>query len=302
MLVTSADPLLGGSDVISTGGGDDLMIGGALGDILLSSGGNDIVFGDFGSAAYSAGGTVINLASIDILYGGNDTLDAGAGNDILIGGQGHDLLYGTLSEDLLFGSFASMTLTNGLVSNIYGGPNDFLTTIMLNQFTATYIEVEDDDTTADELIDLYSALNEILYEMSALWNLDYLLDPDVFKRVFQLGGFRLGFGQNGSGEFDVITVSGVVSQLATANHDMYFDPRRISDSELVLEDDSHSLSGYQGDRQERQYPRAYHEAAMNELGDFADHISAPMALGLGILGLQATGRRQFRSPRSSGRF
>jgi Ca2+-binding RTX toxin-like protein len=211
-LVTSTDPLLGGSDVISTGDGFDLMIGGALGDILLSSGGNDILFGDFGKAAYSAGGTVINLASIDIIYGGNDTLDAGAGNDILIGGQGVDLLYGTLSEDLLFGSYASMTLTNGIVSNIYGGPNDFLTTIMLDQFNATFIEDEDDDDTEDQLMDLYSELMKILDEISTLWSVDYLLDPYIFKRIFQLGGFGSALGQYSFSEFDIITVSGVVSQ------------------------------------------------------------------------------------------
>ncbi|MBV5331502.1 hypothetical protein JZU69_03745, partial [bacterium] len=83
------------------------MIGGAQGDILLSAGGNDIVFGDFGMVSYSGGGTVVRIASLDILQGGDDTLNAGAGNDILIGGQGRDLLYGTLTEDLLFGSYAS---------------------------------------------------------------------------------------------------------------------------------------------------------------------------------------------------
>jgi Ca2+-binding RTX toxin-like protein len=288
--VTSTDPLLGGSDSISTGDGNDLMIGGAMGDILLSDGGNDIVFGDFGSADYSQGGTVINLSSIDLAYGGNDTLDAGAGNDILIGGQGDDLLFGSLTEDLLFGSYASMTLTNWLVSNIFADPDDFISTIMLSQFDNTYIEGEDDDETEDLLIDLYSALAEVLDEMSAIWHLDDLLDPDVFARVFQLGNYELVYGQNDSGEFDGLTLSGLASNIqGDLNHRMDYDEGIISDPEWASRDGG-SLPG--------QYLLASHEYDINADLNKSDSSEA-MLLGLGIMGLQATGRQCRRPPQST---
>ena len=48
---------------------------------LTSAGGNDVLFGDGGQVTFSAGGTVLTIQSIDILHGGNDTLDGAAGNE-----------------------------------------------------------------------------------------------------------------------------------------------------------------------------------------------------------------------------
>ena len=112
-MVITGDPLLGGNDFISTGDGTDIAMGGAFNDMVTSTGGNDILFGDGGLVTFSAGGTRLYILSVDVQFGGDDTLNGGTGNDILIGGAGRDLLYGNLSEDLLFGDNAAVTLHNG---------------------------------------------------------------------------------------------------------------------------------------------------------------------------------------------
>jgi hypothetical protein len=181
-----------------------------------------------------------------------------------------------------------MTLNNWLVSNIYGDPNDFISTIMQRQFNATYIEGEDDDAAADLLIDLYSALAQVLDEMSALWHIDYLLDPDVFRRVFQLGNFGIEFAQSGSFGFDLARLSGEIGQLESTEFDRNFEVGIISDT------------GSHDDRQKRLYLSAYQEDALTKGMSELDY-SAPMLLGLGIVGLQATGRKS-RRPQLSSRF
>jgi hypothetical protein len=76
------------------------------------------------------------IQSIDVMIGGDDTLNGGAGNDILIGGQGNDLLYGTLSEDLLFGSNVSITLSGGIVVAIEADMHDLVTEALFGSFNA----------------------------------------------------------------------------------------------------------------------------------------------------------------------
>ncbi|MCZ7598746.1 MAG: calcium-binding protein, partial [Gammaproteobacteria bacterium] len=71
--------LTGGSDLITTGGGNDVIFGGALGDRVSSSGGNNIVFGDFGEVA----GSLMRTTDPD---GGSDVITTGGGNDVIFGG------------------------------------------------------------------------------------------------------------------------------------------------------------------------------------------------------------------------
>ena len=65
---------------LSTGDGDDRLIGNALGNALAAGSGDDTLHGGAGQ---------------DSLYGGNgdDALIGGAGNDLIQGGAGHDTVY-----------------------------------------------------------------------------------------------------------------------------------------------------------------------------------------------------------------
>lgn len=86
----------GGSDVIWSSGGDDLLYGGSGYDRIDGGGGND----------YIAGG------------GGGDWLSGGAGNDILEGDSGADWLFDFEGSNLLWG--------RGGLDSLYDGAGDAL--------------------------------------------------------------------------------------------------------------------------------------------------------------------------------
>ncbi len=95
-----------GNDVIVSGSGSDLLIGGRLNngvsngaDTIFGGGGNDTIYGD---SRTSIGGT--EGSGNDLLYGGagNDTIYGGDGDDTIYGGPGDDYAYGGLGDDLIF--------------------------------------------------------------------------------------------------------------------------------------------------------------------------------------------------------
>jgi Ca2+-binding RTX toxin-like protein len=93
----------GGSDLVVTtpnvtksmtidgGSGNDMLTGGGGRNVILGGLGNDILHGAAGD---------------DILMGGsgNDDLFGGSGNDVLVGGDGNDILRGGTGRDVLIGS------------------------------------------------------------------------------------------------------------------------------------------------------------------------------------------------------
>ncbi|MFA5123537.1 beta strand repeat-containing protein [Zavarzinia sp.] len=182
----TSDPLLGGNDTLATGAGNDVAMGGAFSDLVTSAGGNDILFGDGGSVTYAGGGANVLIESVDTLFGGNDTLNAGTGADILIGGQGEDLLYGTLDEDLLFGGNVAVTLQNGLVTSIESDTQDLVTEAMFKSFNALSGEDGDKQTAAALLRDLPGYVTVVPDRLSELLRLEPLLDVTVFQNVFDL--------------------------------------------------------------------------------------------------------------------
>ncbi len=86
----SADALIGefaiGNVVEIYGGeGDDVIVGGFLGDILHGDAGNDVILG--GTQATDGADQIFGGEDKDVLFGhwGADTLDGGAGEDLLMG-------------------------------------------------------------------------------------------------------------------------------------------------------------------------------------------------------------------------
>lgn len=100
--------------VVSTGG-NDALYGRDGNDTLSGGGGNDKIYGDEG---------------VDTLNGdaGNDMLNGGIGNDILNGGTGDDLIYGADGDDVIRGNHDNDTLRGQAGDDdIYGGQGrDFL--------------------------------------------------------------------------------------------------------------------------------------------------------------------------------
>jgi Ca2+-binding RTX toxin-like protein len=102
----------GGHDVVVTtsnvnetmtidgGAGNDLLTGGGGTNLILGGSGHDTLYGGCGD---------------DVLLGGtgNDDLFGNAGDDVLVGGDGNDMLYGGSGRDLLIGSLDNDRLDGG---------------------------------------------------------------------------------------------------------------------------------------------------------------------------------------------
>lgn len=108
----------GGDDVVVGSSGRDFIFGGDGDDTLTGLGGNDQLSGDAGQNSLLGGDgddMLTGGASDDILNGGsgNDTLDGGAGSDGLSGSTGNDLLIGGDDADTLFGGGGEDLLLGG---------------------------------------------------------------------------------------------------------------------------------------------------------------------------------------------
>ncbi|ERN42268.1 putative calcium-binding protein, partial [Rubidibacter lacunae KORDI 51-2] len=94
---------------ISTGNGNDTIIGNGARNLIVSGGGNDYLYGEDGNDfLYGRDGS-------DYLYGedGNDRLDGEDGNDRLYGEDGNDFLFGGNGEDRLYAGSGDDRLYGG---------------------------------------------------------------------------------------------------------------------------------------------------------------------------------------------
>jgi Ca2+-binding RTX toxin-like protein len=100
----------GGNDTITTGTGNDIVVGGFGGDTVTSGAGNDIVFGDNGLIAYTgAVPTLIETTDTVAATGGDDTIDAGDGNNVVMGGVGADTITTGSGADVVMGDNGAVT-------------------------------------------------------------------------------------------------------------------------------------------------------------------------------------------------
>jgi Ca2+-binding RTX toxin-like protein len=116
-LVETIEPLIGGSDTITTGADDDIVLGGIDADTIDAGHGNNIVLGDSGyvdwtaaessapafalaavPAAAATAGDDLDPSDIDRIwasdtdYGGNDVITTGNGDDIIFGGEDGEIV------------------------------------------------------------------------------------------------------------------------------------------------------------------------------------------------------------------
>ncbi|MBL8339338.1 MAG: hypothetical protein JNM97_21395, partial [Rhodoferax sp.] len=149
--------------------------------------------------------------SIDVVSGGDDTLDGGTGNDVIIGGQGNDLLIGSLSEDLVFGSNAAVTLVNGLVTSIFSETQDLVTEALYALFNA--LPTEDQAL----LMDFFERLQEQASTLlDPIDQPDPLQDVQLFRKLFALGAQARAL--LASGEFAALFQSDAISEPETPAH------------------------------------------------------------------------------------
>src|SRR5207244_2395171 len=91
--VDLADAGIGGGDQITTGAGDDIILGGAAGDGINAGDGDNLVLGDSGQITAAAGSfrtlagqplTIGVIATVAPGVGGGDAITTGAGRDIIL--------------------------------------------------------------------------------------------------------------------------------------------------------------------------------------------------------------------------
>ena len=99
--IVSLDTTIGGRDVVTTGRGNDVVIGGAGADDLHVSHGDNVVFGDNGELLAAIANapnfgalpvTIGILRRLDPSTGGDDLVTSGSGRDAIIGGAGADTI------------------------------------------------------------------------------------------------------------------------------------------------------------------------------------------------------------------
>ena len=85
--IETTDPTIGGRDLINTNSGNDVVIGGAGGDLIDAGTTNeqDIVIGDNGFAEFTDTGRLSRIATTDTDIGGDDDITVGDGDDVVLG-------------------------------------------------------------------------------------------------------------------------------------------------------------------------------------------------------------------------
>ena len=119
-----------GDDVITGGGGVDLIDAGDGNDKVYGNGGNDVVNAGVGRDSVWGGIGNDNLTGA----AGNDKLNGEAGNDVLVGDKGNDGMNGSDGDDVVYDSGGINTIDLGVGNDsvpksygagvIYGGPGN----------------------------------------------------------------------------------------------------------------------------------------------------------------------------------
>lgn len=87
--VETSNPSVGGDDQIDAGKGPNIVFGGFGADILKSTGGQDLIVGDNGSAEFANGlPTIVQTTYPE--FGGADQITSAGGRNILVGGSAGD--------------------------------------------------------------------------------------------------------------------------------------------------------------------------------------------------------------------
>lgn len=96
----------------------EALVGGALADVLVGRGGNDVIDAGAGRdmlAGNAGDDAILAGADADMAWGGagKDFIDGGAGDDLLDGGMGNDILSGQDGTDVLLGGLGDDLLDGG---------------------------------------------------------------------------------------------------------------------------------------------------------------------------------------------
>ena len=134
----TTDPSQGGADTITSGSGNDVVLGGSAGDGINAGGGDNVVFGDNGRITAHAVTSFAPIAlgtveSVDFPTGGDDEITTGSGTDLIVGGVGGDVIRSGAGDDVVHGDNAVITFEHQRPSIRPGG-----LTVLANNVVATF--------------------------------------------------------------------------------------------------------------------------------------------------------------------
>ncbi len=127
----------GGTNTVTAGNGNNLIVGGVGKETITTGNGNDVVIGHDGLLTFNTG-TVTYAASMDPGYAGDATIKLGIGNNIAIGGSGNNTITAVSGNQIILGdngfvkysapgvlsAIASQdVVTTGTTTVSYGGNN-----------------------------------------------------------------------------------------------------------------------------------------------------------------------------------
>ncbi|MGM1053714.1 MAG: hypothetical protein ACQEXO_15205, partial [Pseudomonadota bacterium] len=181
-LVTTANPTLGGRDLIDGGADEDVIFGGTDSDLLFGGAGSDLMFGDHGELLPQQntyeGGQAENFFAIDTGAddgGAGDLMFGGDGDDIMLGQQGNDVMYGGAGDDDMIGGHN----VEGGIDELAGDTAAFE---MLVGDLGTDAKVRNDSF--NDLMDGGSGSDVMLGDNGTIWR----TDDKTSQRHFQLVG------------------------------------------------------------------------------------------------------------------
>lgn len=134
--INNIEAIIDASQLVTTpGGGNDMLFGTALADVINGLSGNDVIatfdgrdtINGAGGEDYILAGlgndSITGCAGNDYLFGegGNDTISGGEGDDAMFGGAGRDDMTGGDGNDWIYGNAGADTATGGDGNDIMDG-------------------------------------------------------------------------------------------------------------------------------------------------------------------------------------
>jgi hypothetical protein len=99
-----------GNDTITSTGGTAYILGGDGADVITTGAGDDILVGDEGVMNFGTDGVITSVASLNPKNSGNDRISAGGGKNVIIAGGGIDTVTVEVGESVVLGDGGTITL------------------------------------------------------------------------------------------------------------------------------------------------------------------------------------------------
>lgn len=112
----------GGADVLSGGAENDIILGGAAGDAITDTEGNNVLIGDNALITFNSLNEMTVVQSTDPAVAGDDLIVGGVGDELIIGGSGNDTVNSGDGANFVIGDGGKFTFSVGKVNKAEASP------------------------------------------------------------------------------------------------------------------------------------------------------------------------------------